>query len=281
MILLARSLAGCLALAPVQHADGARPAEDVEPRSLWLEARTAVAVGADLGDTVRLSAPGGEPRAFVVAGTYRRSADPSTAILEDHRAIFHLADLQALVGRGDRVDRFTLRLRPGADREAVRAEVERLAYGVEAYASSQVADATSETFRVISRFHRALAGITIVGSAIFLLCLVVLKVGERRMEGAAMREIGLSRRTLFLWAFAETCWMAGLGTAAGLWLGWAGAGLINAYFQRVYGTSLAFARVTPELVIEVAAIGLLLGAGIGLWAGRRMARTAPARLREP
>jgi putative ABC transport system permease protein len=179
------------------------------------------------------------------------------------------------------VDRFTLRLGPGAGGDSVRAEIERRAYGVEAYASSTVAAATSETFRVISRFHRALAGITIVGSGVFLLCLVVLKVGERRREGAAMREIGLSRRTLFLWAFTETCVMAVVGTAAGLVLGSAGAALINAYFQRVYGTSLAFARVTPDLAVEVAAIGLVLGAGIGLWAGRRMVRTAPARLREP
>lgn len=279
MISLAHAFAGCLALVP--QAGVTDPAQHVAAPHVWLEARTAAAVGAAVGDTVRLSALGGAPRAFVVAGTYRRPADPSTAILEDDRAILHLPDLQALLAHGDRVDRFTLRLAPGADGDSVRAEIERRAYGVEAYASSTVAAATSETFRVISRFHRALAGITIVGSSVFLLCLVVLKIGERRREGAAMREIGLSRRTLFLWAFAETCVMAVAGTAAGLLLGAAGAALINAYFQRTYGTSLAFARVTPDLAVEVAAIGLVLGAGIGLWAGRRMVRTAPARLREP
>ncbi len=115
----------------------------------------------------------------------------------------------------------------------------------------------------------------------FLLCLVVLKVEERRLEGAAMREIGVSRRTLFLWTFAETVAMAAIGTTAGLGLGWVGSLLINGYFRRVYDTGLAFARVTAELAMLVAGIGLATGLAIGVVAGWRMVRSAPARLREP
>ena len=248
---------------------------------LLLEARSARELRVEVGDTVWASGPAGIERAFVISGTYRRPADPSTVTLRDRRAILHLPDLQDLLGAGDRVDRFSLRLHDGADRVAVITEINRLAFGASAYPSEEVANATSETFRVISRFHSALATITISGSAIFLLCLVVLKIEERRLEGAALREIGISRRTLFLWTFSETVAMALIGTAVGLLMGWAGSGLINAYFRRVYDTTLAFARVTPDLVLLVSAIALITGVIIGSWAGWRMVRITPARLREP
>lgn len=248
---------------------------------LLLEARTAEHLRVAVGDTVWASSLGGPERAFTVSGIYCRPADPSTVTLRDYRVILHLPDLQRLLGAPDRVDRFSVRLRPGTDRRALIAEIDRIAYGVQAYPTERVADATSETFRVISRFHRALAGITIVGSGIFLLCLVVLKVEERRPDGATLRELGISRRTLFLWTFGEAVLMAALGTAVGLLAGWAGSGLINVYFRRVYDTTLAFARVTPSLGLRVTLIALFTGLGIGLWAGWRMVRTAPRRLREP
>lgn len=248
---------------------------------LLLEARTARRLAVELGDTVWAAAPGGPERAFRVTGYYRRPADPATVTLEDYRVILHLPDLQRLTGSTDRVDRFTVKLRAGANRESVLAEIGRLAYGGEAYPTERVANTTSETFRVISRFHRALAGVTIVGSAIFLLCLVVLKVEERRLEGATMREIGISRRTLFLWTFSETLAMALIGTAVGVLTGWAGSYLINAYFRGVYDTTLAFARVTPELALRVVGIALFTGLAIGVWAGWRMVRSSPGRLRGP
>lgn len=248
---------------------------------VMLENRTATELQIDPGDTVRVSGLDAEERRFVVVGTYRRPADPSTVTLRDYRALFHLPDLQELLGTVDRVDRFSVKLRPGADRDAVIAEIDRLAFGADALASGTVADATSETFRVVSRFHRALAGITITGSAVFLLCLVVLKLEERRLEGASMRDVGISRRTLFTWMFAETVAMAAIGTALGLALGWVGSGIINAYFRRVYDTSMAFAKVTPDLALLVVVIGLATGVGVGVLAGVQMVRSTSARLRQP
>ncbi len=248
---------------------------------LLLENRTASALELAVGDTVWVSGLEQGERAFVVAGLYRRPADPSTVTLRDYRAIFHLPDLQELLGGVDRVDRFTVKLRPGANREAVNAEIDRLAFGADALPTETVANATSETFRVVARFHRALAGITISGAAVFLLCLVVLKLEERRLEGASMRDVGISRRTLFLWTFSETAAMAALGTVAGLLVGWGGSWVINAYFRGVYGTSLAFAKVTPRLAILVGGIGLVTGLAVGVVAGLQMVRSSSMRLRQP
>jgi putative ABC transport system permease protein len=248
---------------------------------LLIEDRTAAELDIGIGDTVWISGLDTDERPFVVSGSYRRPADPSTVTLSDYRAVFQLPDLQDLLGAADRVDRFSIKLRPGADRDAVLAEIDRLAFGADALPTETVAAATSETFRVVSRFHRALAGITITGAAVFLLCLVVLKIDERRLEGAAMRDVGISRRTLFLWMFVETVAMAAVGTGLGLALGWAGSGIINAYFQRLYSTSMAFARVTPDLAALVASIGLVTGIAVGVLAGLQMVRTRSARLRLP
>jgi len=248
---------------------------------LLLEDRTARDLATTIGDTVWVSGVEATERPFVVAGIYRRAADPSTVTLQDYRAILHLPDLQRLLAAEDRVDRFSVGLRAGADRAGVIATIDRLAFGADALPSEDVAAATSETFRVVSRFHRALAGITITGSAVFLLCLVVLKIDERRLEGASMRDVGISRRTLFLWMFSETVAMAVIGTAAGLLLGWAGSTVINAYFRGLYSTSLAFARVTPDLALLVAAIGLVTGLAVGVLAGLDMVRSTSARLRKP
>lgn len=256
-------------------------AAQVQLPELLLENVTARSLEIEVGDTIWVSGLDTEERPFVVAGLYRRPADPSTVTLRDYRAIFHLSDLQTLLGAADRVDRFSIKLRPGADRSAVIATIDRLAFGADALPSEAVADATSETFRVISRFHRALAGITIVGAAVFLLCLVVLKLEERRLEGASMRDVGISRRTLFLWMFSETLAMAGIGTVAGLAAGWAGSGIINAYFRGLYDTTLAFAKVTPSLALLVGAIGLSTGALVGVVAGLQMVRSTSARLRVP
>ncbi len=259
------------------------PGQDATERlpELLLEDRTAERLDIEIGDTVWISGLDTAERPFVVSGTYRRPADPSTVTLRDYRAIFQLPDLQDLLGTADRVDRFSVKLRPGADREAVVAEIDRLAFGADALPTEAVAAASSETFRVVSRFHRALAGITITGAAVFLLCLVVLKIEERRLEGAAMRDVGISRRTLFLWMFVETVAMAAVGTGLGLALGWAGSAIINAYFQYLYSTSMAFARVTPDLAALVALIGLATGIAVGVLAGLQMVRTRSARLRQP
>lgn len=257
-----------------------RGAQTVPLPELLLEGRTARDLRVEIGDTVWVSGLDSGERAFVVAGKHRRPADPATVTVRDYRAIFHLPDLQVLLGAGDRVDRFSVKLRPGVDQDAVIAQIDRLAFGADALPSDTVANATSETFRVVSRFHRALAGITITGSAVFLLCLVVLKVEERRLEGASMRDVGISRRTLFFWMFAETLAMAAVGTALGLALGWVGSTVINAYFRGVYDTSLAFARVTPNLALLVATIGLATGVAVGVLAGVGMVRARSARLRE-
>ena len=71
--------------------------------------------------------------------------------------------------------------------------INHVAFGFRAYRSRDIAVETSRTFQVVSRFHRAIGVITIVASSVFLLCIMVLKVEERRRDIAALRLMGISR----------------------------------------------------------------------------------------
>ena len=77
----------------------------------------------------------------------------------------------------------------------------------------------------MSRFHRAIGMITIVASATFLLCIMLLKVDERRRDVAAMRLMGISRATVVRSVMLESSFVALLGSAFGVVLGFAVVGV--------------------------------------------------------
>ena len=86
-------------------------------------------------------------------------------------------------------------------------------------AGVDVAIETSQTFRVVSRFHRAIGVITIVASAIFLLCVMIIRVDERRRDMGMLRLIGVGRGTVFRAIVLEAIGIALVGSAAGAALG--------------------------------------------------------------
>jgi putative ABC transport system permease protein len=53
---------------------------------------------------------------------------------------------------------------------------------------------------------------------------------------------------------------------------------VNAHFQQLYRTPLAFAFVTPGILLFATGISLLLGVGAGAVAGWRLVRSAPLAL---
>ena len=84
------------------------------------------------------------------------------------------------------------RRRADASADSAIARINDAAFGFQAYRSRDIAVETSRTFLVVSRFHRAIGVITIIASAVFLLCIMLLKVDERRRDVAALRLMGIS-----------------------------------------------------------------------------------------
>ena len=232
-----------------------------------------------LGDRVSLSARPSESEDTVIVGAIlRRGADPSEVARGDLKVRLHLDQLQALSSYGDRVDRFAIETTPGADIPRLIARVNDVAFGYRAYRSRDIAVETSRTFQVVSRFHRAIGIITIVASSVFLLCIMVLKVEERRRDIAALRLMGISRATVVRAVVIEAGLIAVLGSALGIMLGWLVSLFVNWHYQAVYHTPLAFSIVTVRIVIVAVLLSLALGIAAGIAASLRLVRQPPLAL---
>jgi len=241
-----------------------------------VERRLAARLDLSVGDTVRLGpAPDSLRVLATVAAVYEPRPDPAEVPLESRRIRMHLPDLAALLGVPDRVDRFGVALRPGVSPDSAVAVLDRTALGYQAYSSREIASGSSQTFRVVSRFHRAIAVISIVASAIFLLCIMLLKVEERRMDAAVMRFIGVRRRTIFGALVLEAALVAMAGSAAGTLLAVAAGAATNAYYRRFFDTTLTFSVITPGIVTFAVLLSLALGVLAGAVAAARLVRTRP------
>lgn len=272
-----------LALATMLVLPAASPAQETGALpGVLIERRLADSLGLGVGDTLRARALAVEaaPRPFVVEGIFERPADPSRIARNELEVRLHLPDLQALLPAGDEVDRFALALEPGADAEAAARWAEEAAPGTRAFGSRALAEESSATFKVISRFHHAIGVVTVLASAIFLLCVMVIRVDERRADMATLRLVGISRRTVFRVVVVETIGIAVAGSAIGAGLGLVAARLVNARYAAVYDTTLRFALVTPDIVVLAALLGLALGVAAGTLAALRMVRVPPQRLGE-
>ena len=226
------------------------------------------------GDELRVrAAPDGESCPAQVAGLFTPPADPSKLTVERPRVLFHVPQLTALTDRRSEVDHFTLRLTPGADAEAVAEELEPLLPGTQVLTTAEVADQSSTTFLVVSRFHRAIGIITMIAGGVFLACIMTLKVQERRAPIAAARLVGLPRRILMGWTVAEAAMVSTIGGLLGLGLGIAASRVINAYYQRAYETTLVFSHVTGEMIVQALALAIVLGMAAGVYASLRLFAT--------
>ena len=249
-------------------------------RTIAIDERLATDAGLRVGDRVVLAAEPGSASGDTVriGAIVRRRADPSEVARSDYRVRMHLDHLERLIGYGDRVDRFAMATAGGAAADSVLRAVNSVAFGFRAYPSREIAVGTSKTFLVVSRFHRAIGMITIVASATFLLCIMLLKVDERRRDVAAMRLMGISRATVVRTVLLESSFVALLGSLFGVVLGFAVSAFVNAHYQSVYRTPLRFAIITTGTVAYSVLLSLALGIGAGALAARRLARTPPLTL---
>lgn len=251
-------------------------------RTIAVDEAFAAAAHLKVGDRVTISARAGAPaetaESVIVGAIVRRGADPSEVARGDFVARMHLDQIQRLSGYGDRVDRFAIATRPSADIDSALERFNHVAFGFRAYRSREIAVETSRTFQVVSRFHRAIGMITIVASSVFLLCIMVLKVDERRRDIAALRLMGISRSSVMQSIVVEAALVAVLGSVLGVAIAWATSLFVNWHYQALYRTPLYFSVITPQIVALAVSLSLLLGIGAGLLASLRLVRTAPLAL---
>jgi len=241
-----------------------------------VERGLAADLGLGIGDTVRFgTAPDSLRRLAVVSAIYQPRPDPAEISKRQRHVRLHLPDLAAALGAPDRVDRFGVGLRPGLAAESAAAVLRSNAFGYQVHSTRAIASESSQTFLVISRFHRAIAIITIVAGAVFLLCIMLLKVEERRLDAAVMRFIGVRRRTMFGALLLEAALVAVVGSVVGTGMALMAGAATNAYYRRFFDTALTFSHITPRIVIFSVALSLGLGLVAGSLAAWRLVRTRP------
>lgn len=271
-----------LALLPVALLLQASAPLQIQPRTIAVDEAFASKAHLHVGDRVTISSRAGaaadSAETAIVGAIVRRGADPSEVARGDFVARMHLDQIQRLSGYGDRVDRFAIGTRSATDIDSTLARLNHVAFGFRAYRSRDIAVETSRTFQVVSRFHRAIGVITIVASSVFLLCIMVLKVDERRRDIAALRLMGISRSSVVQSIVIEAALVAVLGSLLGVVIAWAASLFINWHYQALYRTPLHFSVITPPIVALAVGLSLVLGVGAGLLASLRLVRTAPLAL---
>lgn len=249
------------------------------PRRIAIDERLAADAGLRIGDRVSLSATPGDSAQFAIVGAIvRRSADPAEIARGEYKVGLHLTQLQDLLGYGDRVDRFAVATKSDSVTGVAADRINSAAFGFHAHRSADIAVQTSSTFAVISRFHRAIGVITIVASAIFLLCIMLLKVDERRRDVAALRLMGISGRTIVRGVVLEAAAIAIAGSVVGVGVGLVTSWVVNVHYQSVYRTPLRFSIVTGDIMLLAVTLSLVLGLAAGWLAARRLVRTPPLAL---
>lgn len=259
-----------LAAVLVQTIDSTTPRRP--PRTIAIDERLASDFSLAIGDRLIVSSTWGAAGDTVVVSAFvRRRADPSEVARAEYRVRMHLDELQALTNYGDRVDRFAVATSSRGADSAIQA-INRAAFGFQAYRSRDIAVETSRTFLVVTRFHRAIGVITIVASAVFLLCIMLLKVDERRRDVAALRLMGISARSIVRSVMVESALVAVVGSGVGVALGSISAAIVNWHYRGVYRTPLAFAVVTPGVIALAVSLSVVLGLVAGYVAAQRLVR---------
>ncbi len=249
------------------------------PRTVAIDERLAQDAGLHIGDTLVLTPnPGRAGDTVIVSALVKRASDPSEVARGSYRIRVHLDELQRLVGYGERVERFAVSTRGNTGADSALRAIDAAAFGFRAYSSREIAVESSTTFLVVSRFHRAIGIITIVASAVFLLCIMLLKVDERRRDVAALRLMGISARTIVRSVVLESALIAVCGSIAGVGIGSVVSAYVNWHYRRVYRTPLTFSLVTGEIVAIAVTLSLALGVGAGWLAAQRLVRRPPLSL---
>jgi ABC-type lipoprotein release transport system permease subunit len=257
------------------------------PPAILVSRQLAESEGLHVGDVVRLStrATGADARDYRVAGIYEPTADPARLGSVPREVRMHLPDLLDLtrlpgtLGGTEYVEGINVALADPHDAGTFSQDVNARMPGVFARPASEAAGAAGP-FKVLERFHLAIAAVTIAASTVFLLALTIMLVDERRETVGVLRLIGLPIRRILAQVLLEGLLVAGTGAAFGLLLSLASEGAINRFFQWRYDTSLVFVHVTPNVALICVSIAVPLGAAatvLASWAllrrnGLRLAR---------
>ena len=133
------------------------------------------------GDIVEI-APTGDMkrlRKYKIAAIYNEPADPALVPLKRNFIKMHLSDLEELSGKKDELDLISIQITRNTDASTLAARLNADAIGFTAYSAQELANRSSTTFVVVSKFHEAIALIAMTAGAVFIFALMVMRVEDK------------------------------------------------------------------------------------------------------
>jgi ABC-type lipoprotein release transport system permease subunit len=236
--------------------------------TILISRQLAAAEGLKVGDTASLSSKpdGTAPRQFRIAGIYEPVADPMRLAVRRHEVRLHLPDLLSMTAdpsnplSSESVTAINVTLKEPSEAEAFARDVSaRIPIPQITARAAQGGEGSATVFVVLDRFHFAIAIVTMAASTVFLLALMLMLVEERRGTVGIMRLIGLRKSRILLQVFAEGLLIAAAGAVFGIVFAAALQGVVNAFFQWRYDTSLVFVRITPQIALRCVLLAVPLG----------------------
>src|SRR5687767_9041907 len=158
-----------------------------EPDEILISRQLATEQGLTVGSVVQLAADatGTRARPFRIAGIYEPTPDPARLGAVPREVRMHLPDMldvarpPGVLAGTEYIANINVALVDPADATAFARDVNARMPGVIARPSSEAAGSAGP-FRVLERFHLAIAVVTIVAATVFLLALTIMLVDERR-----------------------------------------------------------------------------------------------------
>src|SRR6187402_1083691 len=254
------AVAACLSPSPAAAQETTLPV-------VLVSRQLAESEGLAVGSVIRLAtdASGTRAREFRIAGIYEPTPDPARLGQVPRSVRLHLPDLLEMTRPADvpagaeYVSSVNVALTDPRDADQFARDVNARLPGVLALPSGEAAGSAGP-FRVLERFHLAIAVVTIIAATVFLLALTIMLVDERRETVGVLRLIGLPVRRILSQILLEGLLVAAAGTVFGLLLAVASESLINRFFQWRYDTALLFVGITPRVALICVWIAVPLGA---------------------
>jgi ABC-type lipoprotein release transport system permease subunit len=231
-------------------------------------------LNAKVGDTVLVSATRefNASQPFRVVGVYEASFETD----QSREVRVHRSELLYLAGKvHDEATLIAVDLVDPTQAPQVAALIESAHPELQAAEASEILGELDRTTGVFKLFAGLVAAVSIGVAVLFAATVYMISARERVGEIAALRAIGISRRTILSGMLVESGVLGAVGLAAGLAFGtlsaWAIDFVLKATTTRVpHGMDVT--AVTPEVVLLVGIMSVIIGIAAGMvpavWATR-------------
>jgi putative ABC transport system permease protein len=244
------------------------------PDELLVGGQVSEALAVGIGDTLRLrtgaflggaAGPRASARTFRVVGR----AEFLYASAEERPVAVPLGALGELTGREDRASFLMLRLRDGLDPDSAVANLRGRFPGVGLASVGELLERAREQLSYFRQLAYILGTVSLIVTLLLVGTVTAVSVSDRYGTIAALRAMGISRRTILLGLGLETLLLCAAGTLLGLGLGLAAA----EYLETILADFPGVPRAVRFFVLDPTAAALALG---GTVLGGLLAAQLPA-----